>query len=98
MANFTVRVVLHAATTPQYQQLHKAMIAAGAFRRIRASDNVIYDLPDGEYDMPSTLTAFALMQQVVRIASGVKALPKPSVFVTQAADRAWQLRPVPQQS
>ncbi len=98
MANFTVRVVLHGATPLQYNTLHKAMISAGAFRRLRGSNNIIYDLPDGEYDMPSTLSAFALMQKVVGIATRVKALPKPSVLVTQVADRAWQLLPVPGQS
>lgn len=98
MAFFTIRVVLHAATAKNYADLHARMINAGASRTIRGDDGVVYDLPDGEYDLVSGLDAGSVMRAVADIARGVKAVPDPSVLVTEAKSRAWRLRPVPGQS
>jgi hypothetical protein len=95
VADFTVRVVLHGATSDQYQDLHDAMQNRhGALRQIQG-DGVWYDLPDGEYAISSTQAPSALCSAVHATASSVKKTPSPSVLVTQSAGRSFVLRKVP---
>jgi hypothetical protein len=92
MANFTIRVVLHGAMPGDYEELHDRMARYGARRQITGDSGVVYDLPDGEYDLYSSSGASDVLHDVSRIADSVK----PShVLVTTAGDRAWVLVPVP---
>jgi hypothetical protein len=51
MNRFTVRVELHDADPSLYEKLHAAMHRAGFTRTISwDSENVVYNLPSGEYN------------------------------------------------
>ena len=94
MASFLIRVVLHRdATSKNYQDLHEAMGRYGCARSIRGDDGVLYDLPDGEYVLDSDTHYETVRNDVVRLATIVRA--DPSVFVAQALRYAWRLYPVP---
>lgn len=94
MANYTIRIVLHGATAGDYQRLHDAMEHRGAKRFLIGTDQVAYDLPDGEYDLETGYDTEEVRDRVVAIAASVRS--DPSVLVTRVSGpRMWRLCPVP---
>jgi hypothetical protein len=91
MAIFTVRVELHKASEADYQRLNAAMAQAGYRREVTADDGSVFQLPAGEFDLVAQGTASQAMEHAYRIAVGVKAVPAPSILVTEAKVRAWNL-------
>jgi hypothetical protein len=91
MAIFTVRVELHNASEADCQRLNAAMIEAGYRREVTADDGGVFQLPDGEFDLVAQGTATQVMEHAHRIAIGVKIAPAPSILVTEAKVRAWNL-------
>ena len=53
MARFTTRVELYGSpTSAEYEALHDAMEAEGFIRTITDTEDVVYHLPDAEYNPP----------------------------------------------
>ena len=98
MTDYIIRIVLHGATATHYADLHQQMAEAGASRSITGASGEVFDLPDGEYVVTSTLSAAELRNRVSGIASAAKAYPDPSVIVAAYSDIAWRLRLSPGQS
>jgi hypothetical protein len=89
MASFTVRVELHRASGDHYDELHDGMEKHGYSREI-TTDRGTWRLPTAEYNLEgSSMNATEVRDQALEIAMGVKASPKPWVFVTEAKERAW---------
>lgn len=97
MASFTIRVVLHGANAQHYADLHAGMAFIGGRRTIIGDNRIVYDLPDGEYEMTTTAPIENVLAATKEVAAKIKAQPRPSVFITQAAARMWSLEPVPGQ-
>lgn len=98
MTDYIIRIVLHGANATHYANLHRQMAEAGASRTIKGASGEVFDLPDGEYVVSSTLGAAELRNRVSGIASSAKAQPDPSVIVAAYSNIAWQLRVSPGQS
>lgn len=75
MANFIIRVVLHGATSEQYEMLHARMAAGGAVRTIRSDNGLVYDLPDGNYYWDTVSDELYVRDEVKRVADGVSQMP-----------------------
>jgi hypothetical protein len=67
MANFTVRIELHAAGEAEYTQLRHGMMHAG-FRREIYGDDGIYTLPLGEYHYCGNKSAAEVLECAKRAA------------------------------
>lgn len=87
MASFTVRIELHNAEWPNYEALHKAMEQRGFSRQITADDGQLYQMPWAEYNGSGNLTSVQV-RDIARAAAGTTGKEN-SVFVTEAASRAW---------
>ena len=91
MAQFTVRIELHSATSEQYTTLHTLMEASGFRRVIRGVDasgsQGWWQLPIGEYDGDFNETAVQVRDRAKLISDAVKT--GAWVLVTQVADRSW---------
>ena len=98
MASFTIRVALHGANSDHYAELHRAMATIGAKRTIVGDNRIVYDLPDGEYELTTGAPIENVLAATKAAAASVKARPQPSVLITEAAARMWNLLPVPGQS
>ena len=91
MAFFTVRVELHEAGEADYQRLNAAMELAGYRRQVTSDDGVAFLLPNGEFDLVAKGNVSQVMEHAFKVATGVKSSPNPSILVTQASFRAWNL-------
>lgn len=91
MAIFTVRVELHEAEDADYQRLNAAMELAGYRRQVASDDGVVFLLPNGEFDLVANGNVSQVMEHAYKVATGVKRSPDPSILVTQASFRAWNL-------
>jgi hypothetical protein len=87
MASFTVRIELHKASWDDYNTLHAAMERRGFSRLVRADDGRTFRLPWAEYDGTGNLTC-AQVRDVAQEAANETG-KRSSVFVTEAASRAW---------
>lgn len=87
MAGFFTRVELHHSSSPSdYETLHAAMLAAGFYRAITASDGKAYHLPTAEYHCAGQYTLHTVLEAAkVAAAKTNKAC---SILVTQP-DSAW---------
>jgi hypothetical protein len=87
MAGFFTRVELHhSSSSSDYETLHAAMLAAGFYRAITASDGKIYHLPTAEYHCVGQFTLQTVLEAAkVAAAKTSKAF---SILVTQP-DNAW---------
>ena len=88
MAKFTVRVELHNAYGPDYEVLHKAMMAVGFGNWIQADDGKMYVLPPAEYDFIGDFAGEDVRQLATNAAS--KTGKTYAVLVTVATARYWQ--------
>ena len=87
MANFTVRVELHNAQWSDYDQLHAVMERKGFSRQITSDDGKTYQMPWAEYNGSANLTS-AQIRDIAKAAADTTGKQN-SVFVTEAATRAW---------
>jgi hypothetical protein len=87
MASFTVRIELHQADWRNYETLHAAMEQRGFSRQIKADDGQIYQMPGAEYNGSGNLTCIQVRDSA-RAAADTTGKQN-SVFVTEAASRAW---------
>jgi hypothetical protein len=87
MAQFSVRVELHAASYADYEKLHASMERRGFSRLIKSDAGKTYHLPTAEYDGGGDVTC----QQVLEFAKAAAAETGKSfeVFVTESAARLW---------
>ena len=91
MPIFTVRVELHRAAEADHRRVNAAMEQAGYKRQVTSDDGAVYELPAGEFDLVANATASQVMEHAYGVVVGVKATPDPSILVTQASFRAWNL-------
>ena len=97
MANFTVRVELHAAHQDHYRSLHERLAVAQFFRVIEGGNDTLtgfWALPSAEYDHSAPASAAQVRDRVLAIAKAVKPEPQPWVLVSEVTDRAWSTEPV----
>lgn len=91
MAQFTVRIELHGASSAHYDLLHERMEAANFKRALAGIDSSgaqgWWQLPTGEYDFESTGNVQLVRDQAKMIADSVK--PGAWVLVTEVANRSW---------
>lgn len=92
MANFTVRVELHHAEWTDYERLHAAMEQKGFSRQIISDDGKTYHMPWAEYNGAGSLTSVQV-RDIAKIAADSTGKQN-TVFVTEAASRAWIGLPV----
>jgi hypothetical protein len=87
MAQFTVRVELHDAQWPDYQQLHAAMEQKGFSRLIKGDNGKTYHLPWAEYDGTANIPSMDVL--AIARAAADSTGKKNAVLVTEANNRAW---------
>ena len=87
MSTYSIRVLLHGGEREHYTALEKHLRAIGALDVIMGDDGRWYQLPPGEYTMPSHLWLEAARSTVYHIAEAIS--PFPAVYVTQSAGQAW---------
>ena len=92
MARFTTRVELHEVegkelTEQVYENLHKALGRRGFTRTITGENDIVYHLPQAEYNRIADVTAKAVRTDAVEAAESVWS--DVSVLVTQGV-RSWQ--------
>ena len=83
MADFIIRVELHAATASDYERLHRAMEFQGFSRTIVGGDGRVHQLPTAEYRQTSTLSVEQVRQKVKAVVVTVK--PSYEILVVQVA-------------
>ncbi|WP_258086954.1 DUF2622 domain-containing protein [Xenorhabdus bovienii] len=87
MADFTVRIELHNATSSDYETLYDKMKTKG-FRKTTLGERGNYELPSAEYDYSSdTRNCGDVRDLAYDVAKSVK--KDPSVLVTEAKNRSW---------
>ena len=87
MASFTVRIELHNAQWADYDQLHAAMEQRGFSRQITSDDGKTYHMPWAEYNGTGNLTS-PQVRDIAKEAADSTGRQN-SIFVTEAASRAW---------
>lgn len=96
MPLFIVRVeLLDGPKIENYHALYQAMSSAGFSDEIRGSDGALYKMQPGEYQRDAQITLGQARDSV--IAAAANSGKPASVFVTQAADAAWNNLPLLQQ-
>ena len=87
MAQFMVRVELHAADEDDYEALHEAMEGEGFSRQISSDDDVLYHLPTAEYYREGRLSKQDVMKETKRAVAKTK--KKAGILVTRARGFRW---------
>ncbi|MBD2814238.1 type V toxin-antitoxin system endoribonuclease antitoxin GhoS [Xenorhabdus sp. Flor] len=88
MANFTVRVELHNASSSDYENLHEKMERAGFERSITTENGTVYHLPDAEYSISSDKSTDEIRDLAHDTAKKVKS--NPAILVTKSnGTRRW---------
>ncbi|KNC93757.1 type V toxin-antitoxin system endoribonuclease antitoxin GhoS [Trabulsiella odontotermitis] len=88
MANFTVRVELHNASSNDYENLHERMEAADFSRTITTTSGEVYHLPNAEYSYSGNKTIEYVRDLARDTAKRVK--PNPAILVTKSdGTRRW---------
>ncbi|KAJ9430492.1 MULTISPECIES: hypothetical protein [Enterobacterales] len=89
MAEFTVRVELHGATSDDYEKLHESMGARGYSREVISDDGQWFNLPTAEYVASKSYTATQIRDEVRVVASAIS--QSNWVLVTESKERSWYL-------
>lgn len=87
MANFTVRVVLYEAEWKHYDKLYENMEKEGFTDEITDSSGTTYELPDGEYNITSTLDKSDILAMAKKAARSTG--KDYSILVTMSNGRTW---------
>lgn len=87
MANFTIRVVLHDASWPEYIQLAAALGIHGVVDVISSDNGLRWKLPPGEYHFTGVMTATQVLDMCKAAASLTG--KRHAVFVAEAIELAW---------
>jgi len=87
MASYTVRMVLKDADWEEYNVLYIAMGNEGFTDIIKSDDGKKYKMPDGEYNITSSLTRSDIMEKAKRAAK--KTGVKYAIFITESSGRTW---------
>ncbi|WP_241609242.1 DUF2622 domain-containing protein [Rosenbergiella australiborealis] len=88
MADFTVRVELHDATSQDYENLHQVMTSSGFQRSIISTEGIRYNLPEAEYDFSSeSLGLESVLDKAIALVNSIT--NNRSIFITQSKGRMW---------
>jgi hypothetical protein len=92
MAKFTTRIALRDATTEDYEKLDAAMLEEGFTKTLKSSDNGIFILPAGEYNMEvdADIKEIYLLAEKLANATGRKNW----ILTSETINRMWKLQEI----
>ncbi len=89
MNTFVVRIELHSSDYyPDFEQLHKAMFAAGFSKQIKADSGQSYLLPRGEYYIITTKSSDQVLNAAVAAMNTTG--ESGEILVTRSAGVHWR--------